>query len=168
MLSFSKNHRYRIAVEKWTIDIASLWKLTFAEVYNSRSWQEKRGKPKFIRPPLRLKFPQIFPTHLRPAVGKENSTFFVFSFNLDLWLNVSTRFVAMQKITCATRICRICLIPTFSSLFTKFTLTLSPGPFANWLPPFWIAPYLPPYNYFITMRPHVLHKYKAVLPGPFS
>ena len=131
--------------------------------------KKERGKPKFIRPPLRLKFPQIFPTHLRPAVGKENSTFFVFSFNLDLWLNVSTRFVAMQKITCATRICRICLIPNFfASLFTKFTLTFSPGPFANWQPPFWIAPSPPPYNYFITMRPHVLHKYEAVLPGPFS
>ena len=33
MLSLSKNNRYRIAVEKWTIDIASLWKLTIAEVY---------------------------------------------------------------------------------------------------------------------------------------
>ena len=28
-----QNTRYRIAVEKWTIDIASLWKLTIAEVY---------------------------------------------------------------------------------------------------------------------------------------
>ena len=33
MLSFSKNNQYRIAVEKWTINIASLWKLTIAEVY---------------------------------------------------------------------------------------------------------------------------------------
>ena len=32
MLSLSKKNRYRIAVEKWTIDIASLWKLTIAEV----------------------------------------------------------------------------------------------------------------------------------------
>ena len=30
---FSKNNRYRIAVEKWTIDITSLWKLTIAGVY---------------------------------------------------------------------------------------------------------------------------------------
>ena len=37
MLSLSKNNRYRIAVEKWTIDIASLWKLTIAEVYNGGS-----------------------------------------------------------------------------------------------------------------------------------
>ena len=34
MLSLSKNNLYRIAVEKWTIDIASLWKLTIAEVYS--------------------------------------------------------------------------------------------------------------------------------------
>ena len=48
MLSFSKNNRYRIAVEKWTIDIASLWKLTIAEVYATvcthtimnRKWHE--------------------------------------------------------------------------------------------------------------------------------
>ena len=33
MLSLSKNNRYHIAVEKGTIDIASLWKLTIAEVY---------------------------------------------------------------------------------------------------------------------------------------
>ena len=33
MLSLSKNNRHRIAVEKWTIDIASLWKLTIVEVY---------------------------------------------------------------------------------------------------------------------------------------
>ena len=32
MLNFSKDNRYRITVEKWTIDIASLWKLTIAEV----------------------------------------------------------------------------------------------------------------------------------------
>ena len=33
MSSFSKNNRYRIADEKWTIDIASLWKFTIVEVY---------------------------------------------------------------------------------------------------------------------------------------
>ena len=33
MLSLSKNNQYRIAVEKWTIDIASLWKLTIVEVF---------------------------------------------------------------------------------------------------------------------------------------
>ena len=38
MLSFSKNNRYCIAVEKWTIDIASLWKLTIAEVYPNEFW----------------------------------------------------------------------------------------------------------------------------------
>ena len=39
MLSLSKNNRYRIAVEKWTIDIASLWKLTIAEVYSLCSFK---------------------------------------------------------------------------------------------------------------------------------
>ena len=33
MLGLPKNNRYRITVEKWTINIASLWKLTIAEVY---------------------------------------------------------------------------------------------------------------------------------------
>ena len=35
MLSLPKNNRYRIVVEKWTINIASLWKLTIVEVYNA-------------------------------------------------------------------------------------------------------------------------------------
>ena len=45
MLSFSKNNRYRIAVETWTIGIASLWKLTIAEVLTTRSKTYDDSKP---------------------------------------------------------------------------------------------------------------------------
>ena len=44
MLSLSKKNRYRIAVEKWTIVIASLWKLTIAEVYADISRGVGRGE----------------------------------------------------------------------------------------------------------------------------
>ena len=37
MFSHSKKNRHHIAVEKWTIDIASLWKLTIIEVYQLQS-----------------------------------------------------------------------------------------------------------------------------------
>ena len=49
MLSFSKNNRYRIAVEKWSINIASLWKLTTIEVYSFPSlWGELLCIPPFV------------------------------------------------------------------------------------------------------------------------
>ena len=44
-VKFPKNNRNRIAVEKWTIDIASLWKLTIVEVYTV-AWATWPERPK--------------------------------------------------------------------------------------------------------------------------
>ena len=87
MLSVSKNNQYRIAVEKWTIDIASLWKLTIAEVYSSSAHAFHRMRDATSSP--RGDFPQYLAWH----VGKKNfpatpTSFHAFvSFgNSDLWV----------------------------------------------------------------------------------
>ena len=43
MLSFSKNNRYRIAVEKWTIDIASLLKNDPSTSHRCENWPSPRS-----------------------------------------------------------------------------------------------------------------------------
>ena len=45
---FQKINRYRIAVEKWTIDIASLWKLTIVEVYTVAIEKQNIGHNKHL------------------------------------------------------------------------------------------------------------------------
>ena len=70
MLSFSKNNRNRIAVEKWTIDIVSLWKLTIVEVY-LRSSKSLTGSPRiFLNVPQQIT--KMAPAFQLSAVSQED------------------------------------------------------------------------------------------------
>ena len=70
MSSFSKNTQYRIAVEKWTIDIASLWKLSIFEVY-LRSSKSLTGSPRiFLNVPQQIT--KMAPAFQLSAVSQED------------------------------------------------------------------------------------------------
>ena len=71
-------------------------------------------QPEFIRSPLWLKFPQIFPTHLRPEWRRKTSQTWVkqnITFYLDLWLDTKVRCATKQKITWVDGKCFFSLIP---------------------------------------------------------